>query len=251
MQKLIISSDKYRFCLKGMKRQLSKYWKEPGLHFKVLDFSPHELLDCELFSHETMGENFSDKTPWHQALSGFFETVEEDYFFLCFEDHFLIDNVNIELLRKAEKIIHSDESVSKIRLLPKYQDHQNLEEYDENFWKAPIKAHGYVHTSLRPSVWKKEFFLKLLKNPSAINNPFEFEYKNDPLTFSETVLIPRNPYPIFPDLDAMRKGVPNELDLPQGEILEGEINMDYYNLNLKKEDIEVFNEVRKEWGGQL
>ena len=100
-------------------------------------------------------------------------------------------------------------------------------------------------------MWKKEFFLKLLKNPSAINNPFEFEYKNDPLTFSETVLIPRNPYPIFPDLDAMRKGVPNELDLPQGEILEGEINMDYYNLNLKKEDIEVFNEVRKEWGGQL
>jgi hypothetical protein len=247
MQKLIISSDKYRFCLKGLKRQILKYWKEPNLHFKVLSFFPHDLPDCDLFSHVLVGENFSDDTPWHQALSGFFEALEEDYFFLCFEDHFLIDNVNTELFHKAEENMCLDKSISKIRLLPKYHDHQNLEEYDENFWKAPTTTHGYVHTSLRPSLWRKDFFLKLLKNPKSINNPFEFEHKNDPLIFSETVLIPRDPYPLFPDLDAMRKGVPNELNLPRGEILEGEINMDYYKLNLKKEDIEVFNEVRKKW----
>ncbi|HIB77454.1 MAG TPA: hypothetical protein EYO58_07530 [Flavobacteriales bacterium] len=230
-----------------MKRQILKYWDERNLRFKVLSFSPRGLPDCDLFSHVLVGENFSDETPWHQALNVFFETLEEDYFFLCFEDHFLIDNVNTELFHKAEENMRLDKSISKIRLLPKYHDHQNLEEYDENFWKAPTKAHGYVHTSLRPSLWRKDFFLKLLKNPWVINNPFEFEYKNDPLIFSETVLIPRDPYPLFPDLDAMRKGVPNELDLPRGEILEGEINMDYYKLNLKKEDIEVFNEVRKKW----
>lgn len=230
-----------------MKRQILKYWDEPDLRFKVLAFSPHNLPDCDLFSHTTIGENFSDETPWYQALNAFFEELEEDYFFLCFEDHFLIDNVNIELFHKAEENMRLDKSINKIRLLPKYHDHRNLEEYDEDFWKAPIKAHGYVHTSLRPSLWRKDFFLKLLKNPLGINNPFEFEYKNDPLILFETALIPRDPYPIFPDLDAMRKGGPNEVNLSQEKILEGDIDMDYYNLTLKKEDIEVFDEVRREW----
>ena len=251
MKKLIISSDKYRFCLKGMKHQLSKYWKEDNLHFRVLVFSPPDPPDCDLFFYRSVGENVSDDTPWHQALTGFFETLKEDYFFLCFEDHFLIGDVNIKLINKAKEIMLSDESVSKIRLLPKYQYDKSLEEYDANFWKAPTQASGYVHTSLRPSLWRKDFFLKLLKNPQGINTPFDFEYKNDFLIFSETTLIPKDPYPIFPDLDAMRKGEPNSLDLPRGEILEGDIDMDYYNLTLKKEDIEVFNEVRRKWKAKL
>ena len=60
--------------------------------------------------------------------------------------------------------------------------------------------------------------------------------------FNERILLPKGNYPIFPDLDAMRQGRPNK----QADISKI-LKYDFYSLNLKKEDLNVFNNVKKIW----
>jgi hypothetical protein len=154
------------------------------------------------------------------------------------------------LLQEAIGIMDKDSTVGKARLLPKYNNtvndpknlFVNLESYNDNFYIAPKAAGIYVQNSLRPSIWRKSFFLKLLNNPTAIMNPHQFETINNSIVFKETILIPKSGYPIFPDIDAMRQGRPSTIGWTAGHK-----SMNYYNLAVKEDDVEVFTRVRDVW----
>jgi hypothetical protein len=253
MKKIIVTSDKYSFCLDGLQTQMTKYWKEDDLEFTVLGFNQPRATLGDNYKFVQAGKGFSDRTPWREALNPFFRTLDEDYFFLAFEDHYLIDDVNMDLLNKAITIMENDSNVGKVRLLPKYKFRANdprnlfndLESYDDDFYVAP-KVHGiYVHSSLRPSIWRKDFFLKQLNNPRGVTNPHNFETINNSNVFTEIVILPKQEYPIYPDIDAMRMGKPNVVVMTHGHK-----PMDYYDLTLKEEDLGVFSEVKRIWGGK-
>jgi hypothetical protein len=246
MKKILITSDKYSFCLDGFQQQIKKYWPE-DLEFDVLAFNKPKAILNDNFKLVYAGDGFNDSTIWRDALNPYFESLQDDYFFLAFEDHFLVDYVNLDLLYKAENHIKNDPTIGKIRLLPKYNFKddpellfENLSSYDDNFYFAPKVRSAVVYNSLRPSLWRKNFFLKLLNNHREIRNPHEFETKNNFDKFEETVLLPKQSYPIYPDLDAMRGGRLNTQVKNAGLI-----DMDYYNLVLKEEDLPVFWEVEK------
>ena len=63
--------------------------------------------------------------------------------------------------------------------------------------------------------------------------------------FNERVLLPKGNYPIFPDLDAMRQGRPNIRTNNKT------INCNFYSLNLKEEDLSVFDNVKKIWNNGI
>ena len=251
MKKIIVTSNKYSFCLDGLQTQMMKYWKEDNLEFVVLGFrEPHATLR-DNFKFVLTGENMSDATPWRHALNPYFQSLDEDYFFLAFEDHYLVDDVNIDLLNKAENIIKNDPEVGKVRLLPRYnyiddprRFYNRLESYDENFFRAPKVAGLHLHSSLRPSIWRKDFFMKLLNTTilGGVTNPHNFETLNNNTVFNETVILPKQTYPIYPDIDAMRGGGPNGQTRTNGVV-----DMDYYKLTLKSEDVPVFADVRNKW----
>lgn len=247
MRKLIVTSNKYSFCIEGFQIQANKYWADN--EFTILGFKEPNVELSENFKYETLGEQFSDNTIWRDALNPYFQNMEDEYFFLAFEDHFLIDDVNIEHFNRAEEIMKNDPSVGKVRLLPKYNftdknraEYNNLEEYDEVFYKAPKVAGIHMQSSLRPSIWRKEFFLKMLNQSGVVENPHQFEIKNNGTIFSETVLLPKNKYPIYPDIDAMRGAGPNPVTTTHGHK-----PMNYYDLTLKEEDLQVFLDVRTKW----
>ena len=249
MKKIIVTSNKYSFCLDGLQTQMDKYWKEDDLEFTVLGFNEPKATLQDNYKFVKAGNGFSDKTPWKEALNPFFQSIEEDYFFLAFEDHYLVDDVNMVLLNKAIKIMETDPEVGKVRLLPKYNFtddprklFNNLESYDDDFYLAPKVAGIHVQSSLRPSVWRKDFFMKLLNNPRTVTNPHNFETINNSVVFSEKVILPKQKYPIYPDIDAMRMGAPNG-----ATITHGHKPMNYYELTLKAEDLGVFTDVRNKW----
>jgi len=97
MKKIIITSDKYSFCLGGLQKQMNKYWEEDNLEFTVLGFSRPRTILQDNFKFVSAGAGITDGTPWRDALNPFFKTIDDDYFFLAFEDHYLIDDVNMSL----------------------------------------------------------------------------------------------------------------------------------------------------------
>mgnify|MGYP003151884220 CR=1 FL=1 len=224
---------------------MNKYWR-PIQNFTILGFREPEIKLKDNFRFETMGDNLDDSTPWHQALTPYFKTISDDYFFLAFEDHFLIDYVNIGLFNEAENIIKNDKTIGKVRLLPKYgqNDPQQIKIYNGNFYESIETTAQCSTTSLRPSIWRKDFFIKLLNNTN-IKSPHHFEVVNLGKAFSQRVILPKGNDPVFPDLDAMRKGSPNA-----AATKDGLINAGYYSLNLKEEDLGVFQSVKKKWNSR-
>ena len=115
MKKIIVTSNKYSFCLEGYQKLSSKYWGEDQL-FTVLAFRDPEVKLNYNYSLEILGPNVNDETPWCDALLPYFRNLSDDFFFLCFEDHFLVSDVDIERMNRAEEIMHFDDNISKIRM---------------------------------------------------------------------------------------------------------------------------------------
>lgn len=249
MKRIILTSDKYSFCLKGYQTLLERHWKDPEAEFTILGFKEP---DCELNDNvvfESFGNGLNDASSWQDTIKAYVENLEEDYFFLAFEDHFLVDDVNLELFAKADEIMKNDDTVGKVRLLPKYKYHDNrkpfntLPDYDEDFHIGPTAPNTFALTSLRPSIWRKSLFLRLCNNPSGVKNPHHFEKMNNGINFSdEKVILPKGSYPIYPDIDAMRHGRPN----PQASRA-GTVDMNYYYQPISEEDVKVFQETNKRW----
>ena len=241
MKKFIITSNKYSFCLNGFHKLQKKYWKSS--EFVVLGFEKPNFDFSENFQFHSFGENFNDESPWVDFLNPFFENLSDDFFFLCFEDHFLIENVNEVFFQQAEEIMILHEEVGKIRMHPPYKTGMILEKFNDNFFTSPTGPHTYIATSLRPAIWRKSLFLKLLnQGEKTIKTPHDFESFNDKLHIDTTVLVPNLKKPIYPDLDAMRRGNLNPLCSKPGLV-----DMDYYNLNLTLEDYEIFQDIKKTW----
>lgn len=239
MKKFVLTSNKYSFCLDGFQKLINKYWDLEDSTFTILGF---QNPNCEIgknFFFQSLGENLSDASDWDSALNPFFSTLEDEYFFLCFEDHFLIEPIRSEYFERANKIMSEDPTISKIRVHPKYLGH-NLDRYDDLFSFAKTGPETYYTTSLRPAIWRKDFFLQLLNHPAGIKNPHDFEGRNNQIGFDAKVLIPNELF--YADLDAMRRGEPN----PQ-TFSSGLIDMDYYNIIMRPEDLLIFQGLGEKW----
>ena len=248
MKKLILTSDKYLFCIEAHQALLKRHWKGKNDGFTLIGFSEPKVTLNDKIKYENLGKGFNDTTPWSDALGPFISSLKEDYFLLVFEDHFLVGDVNLALFNKVEEIMENDKSIGKVRMAPAYRDLQNpkpiaLPSYDENFYVGPTAPHSYLATSLRPAVWRKELFLRLLNNPKGVKTPQDFEVFNDQLHIGTTVLLPKGESTIYPEIDAMRFGKPN----PLGDKASDKVNMGYYWTSLNKEDARIFADNKKRW----
>jgi hypothetical protein len=250
MKKIILTSNKYSFCVDGHQELLKRHWKgDDG--FTLIGFDKPKIELNELIEFECLGDGFNDSTPWRDALSPFFSNLEDDFFLLVFEDHFLVNDVNLELFNEVEEIMKKDKSIGKVRMAPAYRDLSNpkpinLPSYNENFYKGPTSPNSYLPISLRPAVWRKDLFLKLLHHPRGIKTPHDFETFNNQLDINTVVLLPKGEETIYPEIDAMRYGKPN----PIADKASDKINMGYYWVSMNQSDFEVFNKNKIKWNAR-
>lgn len=248
MKKLILTSNKYSFCIEGHQKLLARHWKDDEARFTIIGFDQPDLQLNDNIEFQCLGKGFNDRTPWRDALSPYISSLEEDFFLLVFEDHLLVNDVNLTMMNEVQTIMESDKSIGKIRMAPAYRDLDNpkpidLPSYNDHFYIGPTTPNSYLPTSLRPAVWRKELFLELLHHPAGIKTPHEFELFNDQLHIDTVVLLPKGESTIYPEIDAMRFGKPN----PIVDNASDKIDMGYYWLSIDQHDAKIFADMKKAW----
>lgn len=222
LKKIIITSNKYSFCLVGYQKLANKYWGE-NEDFTILAFQDPQSKLAKNYLLNILGPGFKDSTSWSTALLPYFESLQDDFFFLCFEDHFLVSHVNTALMNEAEQIMAADESICKVRLLPEYMGYNIIEgEYNSNF-KILDSNRCYNNkvsfASLRPSIWRRSTFVNMLSS-QRIGTPHDFERVSveNASFYTRKFLVPKGTHPLYPDLDAFRAGKPHDKVMTQGPI---------------------------------
>ena len=144
----------------------------------VLGFDKPDIELQENFSFHSMG-NQDDGRGWCEPLIEFFESCTDDYFLMCFEDHYPIRPIKGE---PRQRLIEGlgylkEKRADKLYLMPDYHD-RAASYFEGNWWISADAPHALTTTSLLPSVWRREHLLKLLKRgfgerreePSRIRN---------------------------------------------------------------------------------
>ena len=118
MNNYIITSDSYSLLLEGYIELFNKYCKKNIKHNIVLGFEDPDISFPQNFSFHSLG-NQKDAASWTEPLIKFFENIDDEYFLLCFEDHYLIKEINHERLEEGIRYMKEGD-VDKLYLQPDY-----------------------------------------------------------------------------------------------------------------------------------
>lgn len=173
MRIYLLTSNKYttKICPINL-HFLNKYW--PGNEVTVVGYEDVlRLKDLpENVDVHCLGNQSSFGRTWTNALIPFFQNVPEDYFALIFDDHILMNDVNlsdINLLEEQFLMKRVDKAMigGGISLSSAHHYDENLLIFDQ--------AADY-RMSLHPAIWTKNYFLHYLR-PNMTS--WDFELKND------------------------------------------------------------------------
>tara|TARA_R110002020_G_scaffold277888_1_gene493319 strand:- start:292 stop:1053 length:762 start_codon:yes stop_codon:yes gene_type:complete len=253
MKNFIITSDRYSFLLEGYITLFNKYWVGEDIHHVILGFETPNIDLPNNFTFHSLGKQ-SDNPMWSQTLIPFFENVEEDYFLLSFEDHFLVKEVPIERLKEGVALI-KEGGVDKLFLQNDYSDGKNgmpfsrIKEHYKGNWYSSIKGKNSIVTeSLTPAIWTKDFFLKSLYNAKLQKTAGGFEGANTNL--QGNILLTKD-ITVFPMLDACRRNRFNT-DIFTRYAVEGDWSgRQDWTLDLANEDIEIFKKMEQKWNNNV
>lgn len=242
MDVIVLTSNRYSFLLGGYSELFNRHWGEDA-RVTVLGFDPPEATLPGNFSFMSLGRQ---DRQWSDALIPFFSSYRERCFFMCFEDHFLISDVDRRLMEKAERLV-SGGAVHKAWMLCKpTSTHGPLarDGFDEDFYAWRDNGGCLIPTSLCPSVWGTEYFRKLLM-PGLDCWGFEERNKKRSMEMGAVTIYPRE-WPIYPSIDAMRRRKFDESIMERRE--KGlPISTQVWQRHINDDDIGVFYRMRKEW----
>ena len=202
MKVIVIASDKYINLMNGYSRLFNRHWSE-NKEVDILCYKKPEFNLPKNFNVISLGNQDDYGNSWTAGIRNYFHNLEDDYFMLCLEDHFMFTDMNFDVLDRAEKEIQKEE-VKKI--VCTYGPYKVGDDYSEDFYKWNGKQDCGVPTSLCVSIWTKELFLRLIKNDITIR---QFEEQSKSFGLEETILFPRNGW-LYPQLDACRAGSFND-----------------------------------------
>ena len=122
LKNYIITSNKYSFLLEGYMELFKKHWGSE-VESVVLGFDKPDIELQENFSFHSMG-NQDDGRGWCEPLIEFFESCTDDYFLMCFEDHYPIRPIKGE---PRQRLIEGlgylkEKRADKLYLMPDYHD---------------------------------------------------------------------------------------------------------------------------------
>ena len=170
------TSDKNIACLPTWAYLFNKFWpyKTP---VRVLGYSRPTFELPENFEFISLGKQRGPKF-WSDDMISYYSSCEHDYFYAMWEDGFIIDYVNEEILKLAIKIAFLNPKNKFFRFNLSLDTHRRphsvIKTY-ENYELILANQYSQYRQSTNHSIWSKEKFLnKLKKNQS----PWEFELDN-------------------------------------------------------------------------
>lgn len=237
MKYIVLTSDKHNFLLEGYSILFQKYWN-PDLPVTVLGFDKPKVDLPDNFTFVSMGQQ-KDYPTWEQPLREYLESISDEYFFMAFEDHYLVDHVMTELF--YEGLFYCHESKGEIDKMYLTIDNRRIDShYEGSFYNTVDVPNSLVTTSLLPSVWRREYFLSLLE--PGMRTPHDFEIRlNSRKLNCKTI---QSKHIIYPNVDCYRQGKFNHKVFSQFKA-KGSYSYGIYDQPMKQEDIEVFKLMEK------
>ena len=167
MKILVSTSDKYSHLLVPYTTLFNKYW--PGQEVVFLGYNDLNIPKLpDNFNFVSLGKQANSS--WSSPLIPYINSLEDEYFIFTMEDMMLVDYVDIEKMKLLENEVSSGAAQKAI-----LDTHLNVYSRDYKHGLVQIKPDAPYRTTLIPSIWKKEYFLKYLRpNFTA----WDFEIKN-------------------------------------------------------------------------
>lgn len=209
-----------------------KYWNS-DLPINVLGFASPTVDLPDNFSFVSMGKQ-EDCSTWGTPLKKYLESLDDEYFFMAFEDHYLVDHVMTELFHEAFRYCHdSGGEIDKVYLAR--DDRRIVSHYKGNFYNTIDTPNCLVTTSLLPSIWRREYFLSLLE--PDMRTPHDFEIRLNAKKLNCKTI--QSKHIIYPNVDCYRQGKFNHRVFSMFAT-----NKSYscgpYDQPMREEDIKVF-----------
>ena len=243
MRNIVITSDRYNFLLEGYIKLFNKYWRGDYIHTTIIGFDIPDINLGEGFDFYSMGKQ-SNYLMWTTPLIKFFESIDDEYFLLSFEDHYLINEVDMDVLIEGIELLKNDD-VDKLYLHKDYTNKAN-NHYSGNWYSCSDSSSTLHTTSLMPSIWKREFLLKLLNNSEIKGgkDPHQFErLNNESAPLGCNVLITKD-FTVYPNLDAARKNKFNTSVINRYD-RDGSGGPFDFAQNLTEEDVNIFRDMQQ------
>lgn len=183
MKVYLITSNKYTLKVCPINIHfLNKYWKNIDITIvgyedvDKLENLPNNVKVANMGIQEDFGNT------WTTALIPFFENVPEEYFVTILDDYILMNPVD-------ESKIATIEEQFKFKRVQKAMigggiPLSSASEYTENL--LIFNQNIPYRTSLHPSIWDKQYFLKYLKPGMTA---WDFELKNDAIARNDKAKI--------------------------------------------------------------
>ena len=248
MRNFVITCDRYSVLLEGYIELFRRHWTGLPVQTVILGFDKPDIIFPKGFIFHSMGKQINYHQ-WSAPLITFFESIEDDFFLLCFEDHYLIKDVDSERLDEGLHLMQEG-NVDKLYLQPDYSDRIERH-YKGNWYRSVDHPHAYTTTSLLPCVWKREYFLKLLRNVNEMGaiDPHYFErVNNEKSPLGCNVLLTKDTT-IYANLDAVRKGHYNTSIFTNFKKNRSGGDRCWMK-NITSEDMEVFQRMHSKWENQ-
>tara|TARA_R110000824_G_scaffold114561_1_gene265231 strand:- start:9553 stop:10326 length:774 start_codon:yes stop_codon:yes gene_type:complete len=171
------TSNKNMQCLPAWAYLFNKFWPYKA-SVKVLGYSTPSFQLPDNFEFISLGIQRGPKY-WSDDMYDFYNSCEHDYFYSMWEDGFIIDNVDSEILDLAIKVAvtNKDNKFFRFNLsLDTYRRRHTVVKKFEDYDVILASQNTMYRQSTQHSIWSREKFLKKLKNKQS---PWEFELDNE------------------------------------------------------------------------
>lgn len=257
LRNFVLTSNRYSVLLEGYMELFSKYWPVSEIKTTILGFDKPEVKLLDSFDFHSMGDQ-SDGRKWAEPLIQYFESIDDEYFLMCFEDHYVVQPLGeAGKARLCEGIdyIVKDNFADKLYLMPDYRRAAEYH-YKGNWFISHDRPGALVTTSLLPAVWRRGFLLKLLKRvyetqsrhaDSGPHAAHEFEGINNQMPTGGNTLLTFD-LTLYANLDAVRRGEFNRMLLTDYKKKQPAGTKPWPWLRSVTEDVvEVFRRMAEKW----
>lgn len=171
---VVITSDKYVHLMEDYSIFFNKYWNI-DVPVTILSYAIPEMKLPNNFKFFSLGNQSDFGNYWTNALIPYFNNIKSEFICILLDDLFFITPVDTKkLFGVFDELISENKTIDKFLLgsIP-----ENMTINSIPFTNNSLLIHKNVNyrTTLKPSIWRTEYFKKMLK-PNY--NVWDFEIKN-------------------------------------------------------------------------
>lgn len=171
---ILPTCNQYIYLIEGLMYTIDKFWPNHG-EVIIIGYDEPKFKLNERWSFISLGTQTGPKD-WSNDLIRFFKTFEDEFFINLIDDTLMTRPADEEQIEYLFQLISNNNKIGKIFL------HGSLISFgkfktvnDDRYDLVSINQNSQYRTSIQSAIWRKEYFLKLLK-PNL--TPWDFELQH-------------------------------------------------------------------------